>query len=427
MAHVFRTRDRNGKHHPKWRFQYTDWQGKRHTKTGTGSKRETERLAQREEGYHEEIRRGFRPPPKQSDTTAHRSFGSIIDEYLAWGNSQGGRKGRPWSKGHSRMQRARLTWWKDHLRPKSLLSLEKCLPLVEKALRGLQVNGASGKTLNEYGGVLRSFCNWCIDRDYMENEPLKKLKRFDSTPKEVRRAVTAEEMMRLLEVAPEYRRIVYETAFCSGLRAKELKSLTVHDLDVRRGGLCLHAEWTKNRVAGFQPLPSVVVQHLAEFAATGQAKAMYRRQFIRAGSKPDHLGDPLLYVPTNPSRTLKTDLKAAGIPVRTEEGKIDFHALRVAFVSFVVETGTDLKTAQSLARHTTPELTMNVYARVRGSRLTEVAEAVGRIILPLTSTKEAQRNLGGSASHFFPIPCQHHPGASIPAASTTNPFDINTL
>jgi hypothetical protein len=160
------------------------------------------------------------------------------------------------------------------------------------------------------------------------------------------------------------------------------------------------------------------VQHLAEFAATGQAKAMYRRQFIRAGSKPDHLGDPLLYVPTNPSRTLKTDLKAAGIPVRTEEGKIDFHALRVAFVSFVVETGTDLKTAQSLARHTTPELTMNVYARVRGSRLTEVAEAVGRIILPLTSTKEAQRNLGGSASHFFPIPCQHHPGASIPAAST---------
>lgn len=419
MAHLFRTQDKDGKLHPKWRFQYTDWRGKRHTKTGTSSRKETEKLAQRIDAYHEEIRRGFRPAPKLADEAAQRPFATLVNEYLAWGNSQGGRRGRAWSKGHSRMQRARLKWWEEQLHPKSLSSLEKCLPHVEKALRGQQERGTSGKTINDYAATLHSFCNWCIDRDYMENDPLKKLKRFDSTPKEVRRAMTAEEIMRLLEVAPEYRRILYETAFCSGLRAKELKSLTIHDLDLRRSGLCLHAEWTKNRVGGFQPLPSVVLHHLAEFAATGQAKAVYRRQFIRAGSKADHLGEPLLYVPTHPSRTLRTDLQAAGIPIRTEEGKIDFHALRVAFVSFVVETGTDLKTAQSLARHTNPELTMNVYARVRGTRLSEVAEAVGRIILPLKSTVVAQRNLRDAVSHLLPMPYAQPTSASIPAASTS--------
>ncbi|HNT87788.1 MAG TPA: tyrosine-type recombinase/integrase, partial [Candidatus Hydrogenedentes bacterium] len=137
-----------------------------------------------------------------------------------------------------------------------------------------------------YAASLNSFCNWCIDRDYMEEHPLKKLKRFDATPKTVRRAITPEEIARLLEVAPEDRRILYETAFCSGLRAKELKSLTVHDLDLRRGGLHLHAKWTKNRMAGFQPLPSAVLEHLSDFFASGQAAALYRRNHIRQGRKP---------------------------------------------------------------------------------------------------------------------------------------------
>jgi len=427
MPYVFQTFSKDGKPHAKWRFQYTDWRGKRCTKTGTKSKQETEKLAHREEAYHEEIRRGFRPPPKESDAAAQRPFGDVLDEYLAWGNAQGGRRGRPWSKGHSRMQRARLDWWKKELRLKSLLGLEKCLPKVEKALRGLQSGGAAGKTLNDYAASLKGFCNWCIDRDYMENDPLKKLKRFDATPKDVRRAVTAEEIMRLLNASPDYRRILYETAFCSGLRAKELRSLQVQDLDVRRGGLRLHAEWTKNRQDGFQPLPAIVVEHLSEFASTGLAKAIYRRQFIRGGSKAECPKDPLLYVPTHPSRTLKADLEAAGIPERTAEGKIDFHALRVAYVSFVIETGADLKTAQSLARHTTPELTMNIYARVRGSRLNEVTEAVAKLVFPLVKTKPAEPAARPSANPAISVPYARSSRGSIPAASTINSFNISAL
>ena len=95
---------------------------------------------------------------------------------------------------------------------------------------------------------------------------------------------------------------------------------------------------------------------------------------------------------------IERDLEAAGIPKWTEEGKVDFHALRVSYVSLVVETGADLKVTQSLARRTTPELTMNVCAPVRGSKLAEVAEAVGRIILPLANIGFAEEDPGNPVS-----------------------------
>ncbi len=74
-------------------------------------------------------------------------------------------------------------------------------------------------------------------------------------------------------------------------------------------------------------------------------------------------------------------LKTAGIPKLTHEGKIDFHACRVAYVTLVLESGANAKEAQSLARHSTPILTMNVYARATKGRLAEISERVGDKIL----------------------------------------------
>ncbi len=59
---------------------------------------------------------------------------------------------------------------------------------------------------------------------------------------------------------------------------------------------------------------------------------------------------------------LKHDLKAAGIPYVDENGLYaDFHALRHTFITNMVKSGVNPKTAQSLARHSTIDLTMNVY------------------------------------------------------------------
>ena len=61
-------------------------------------------------------------------------------------------------------------------------------------------------------------------------------------------------------------------------------------------------------------------------------------------------------------RMLKRDLKTAGIPYVDENGLYaDFHALRHTFITNIVKAGVNPKTAQSLARHSSIDLTMNVY------------------------------------------------------------------
>ena len=89
-----------------------------------------------------------------------------------------------------------------------------------------------------------------------------------------------------------------------------------------------------------------------------------------------------MYVPSHTARDLDKDLKAAGIPKTTADGKLDFHACRLAYINFVLESGASVKEAQALARHSTPELTMNVYGRTRKERLSETAEKVAANVLP---------------------------------------------
>src|SRR5262245_17183884 len=60
---------------------------------------------------------------------------------------------------------------------------------------------------------------------------------------------------------------------------------------------------------------------------------------------------------------LRVDLEAAGIPYETASGVADFHALRAAYVTNLVASGASVKTCQTLARHSTPSLTIGVYAK----------------------------------------------------------------
>ena len=161
MPYVFQTSDKSGKLHEKYRFQYTDWQGRRRTATGYKSKIKTEKLAIRIEAESEEIRKGYRPPPDSACRNRLRPFEEVFQEYLDWGLSQGGRAGRPWSPVHARKSRSLLEWWQKQLSIEVLADLETLLPNVERTLRKLQDKGKSGKTLQNQVAPIKSFCNWC--------------------------------------------------------------------------------------------------------------------------------------------------------------------------------------------------------------------------------------------------------------------------
>jgi integrase len=195
-------------------------------------------------------------------------------------------------------------------------------------------------------------------------------------------------------------------------------SLTVDHLEVANCGLRLDAAWTKGRREDFQPLPKRLVESLTQFIDAGIAKQQYNRFYDgRTASQWTELPEqPLLYVPTQAARTLDTDLKAAGIPKATKEGKVDFHACRTAYVTHVLGQGATVKEAQTLARHKTPNLTMNVYGRTEQPRLTKLVEGLADEIFDdeqdadsdeqpevakpqVSSTIGAQRKKGDLLSH----------------------------
>jgi hypothetical protein len=84
------------------------------------------------------------------DRYRNRDVGEVVDEYLAWGESQGGRNGRPWGQEHMRKRQTHLVWWQKRLSLETLADIAGILPLVEKSLRELQNNGRAGKTLTNY-------------------------------------------------------------------------------------------------------------------------------------------------------------------------------------------------------------------------------------------------------------------------------------
>jgi len=395
MAHVFQTFTRDGRPHPRWRYQFTNWQGRRRTATGTESESDTRRKAAAVEAEHYEIRKGFRPAPNSAQRHARDPIAAVMNEYLSWGASQGGKAGRPWSAVHAAMRKRHLAWWKSELRLEALSDLNAALPRVEHSLRTLQAADAAGKTLQNTAESLKAFCAWCVHRNYLDHNPLTGLAAFDTTPRTVRRALTFEEAAKLMAAAPPHRALLYRVAFVTGLRYNELRSLAIDDLDDMNCGLRLHAEWTKNRKPGFQRLSPELVKDLREFASRGEAGKLYKRFYNRKDTKILLPASPLLYLPRYASRDIGKDLAAAGIEQRAFAGKVDFHACRTTFATLIDQGGATAKETQTAVRHMNPELTMGTYVKVRCDRMMELASMIDKRLQ--ASTKQAEQQTTAKA------------------------------
>jgi len=83
-----------------------------------------------------------------------------------------------------------------------------------------------------------------------------------------------------------------------------------------------------------------------------------------------------------------------------KSGKVDFHACRTAFVTLAAEAGANIKELQTMARHSTPELTANVYARARHERLAEPAEKIELTIFAMLPFPLS--NFDNTACFYFP-------------------------
>jgi len=148
----------------------------------------------------------------------------------------------------------------------------------------------------------------------------------------------------------EHRYWLYRLALETGLRASELGSLTPESFDLDAGTVTVAAAYSKHRREDVLPLAPFTIMGLGAY-------------FI--GLRP---GDQLFAIPAKCGEMLARDLKAAHVPIATAAGVVDFHSLRHTFISDLVARGTDVKTAQELARHSTPNLTIGRYSHTNEQR-----------------------------------------------------------
>src|SRR5262249_26976512 len=154
--------------------------------------------------------------------------------------------------------------------------------------------GKAPRTLNFYLETASWFVDWCVEKQYLEGNPLRVIKRADTKAdkRRVRRALSIEQLALLLEVCGP-RRLVYLTAMLTGLRRKELRKLLWIDvyLDHARPHIWLRPEATKAKRDDVIPLPAELVEALR-------------------AARPATVGSDTYVFPTVPKvKTLRRDLE----------------------------------------------------------------------------------------------------------------------
>lgn len=256
--------------------------------------------------------------------------------------------------------------------------------------RGMR-RGRSAQTRNHYLTHLKGFCGWCLTSGRLRTNPVAGLDKInvESDQRHARRVPTREEAAYLLaylegDGVPErmgmsgpQRALGYQVAMTTGYRANEVRALTPDSFDLETGAVELPAREDKRRRADLHPLPAWLVERLRSwFTAGGSCWQGFPEDF--------------------PGRLLKADLAAArerwiaeagedraekrrrqestflAYQVETAHGPRfwDFHALRVWYCTeLAAQPGIDVKTLMQLARHSTPTLTVGLYAKARPEHL----------------------------------------------------------
>lgn len=244
--------------------------------------------------------------------------------------------------------------------------------------------GKSLQTCQHYLRAIKQFSRWMHRDGRAREDVLAHLQGFNAATdrRYERRAFTTEELIALFsaaEIGPSWRgltghdrAVLYRVAAGTGFRAGELASLTPPDfeLDVSAPRIVLPASKSKRRREDSQPirrdLALTLLAYFGERYAGGpvwpggwhkKAAAMLRFDLRRAR---------VAYIrgttDRNERRARRDDdcLREVDAAGRVA----DFHALRATYITILVQSGVSPKVAQTLARHSTPVLTLGVYAKL---------------------------------------------------------------
>ena len=283
---------------------------------------------------------------------------------------------------------------------------------VEAFLAGLRKDGTSIQTSNHYLRSIKQFTRWLVlDRRHNDNV-LAHLSTMnvETDRRRVRRPLTAEEFEKLIESAENGptiwkmsghdRATLYIIGAYTGFRKGELNSVTPLSFDFKTDPptLTVEAGYSKRRRRDAIPLRSDFANRIMGWLAS------------KGPLDPEKA---LFSVSKNASSgMIRADLERAGIPYVDANGHYaDFHALRKTFVTNLARSGASPKAAQTLARHSDINLTMNTYTLLGLQELLGDVEALPPVPGKKPPGNASDGATGGGNGYPGPMPSGAQIGA----------------
>jgi len=290
---------------------------------------------------------------------------------------------------------------------------------VQGAIGELHADGLSLQTCQHYLRACKQFSRWLKRDGRSSDDALAHLGGYNAATdrRMERRALSADEAARLVQAAetgPHWRRglsgtdraTLYRTALGTGFRAAELRSLTPASfrLDDDPPAIALQAARSKRRRADVQPIREDLAELLRAWLTDKpadapvwpgrwheKAAAMLRADLRRARAA---------WIRETPDRAERRERQASHYLAEVDASgrRVDFHALRVSYITALIQGGASVKVAQELARHSTPTLTLATYTKLGIHDLTGALETLpslrserpDRETLRATGTVDAQ-------------------------------------
>ncbi len=288
---------------------------------------------------------------------------------------------------------------------------------MEHWMNGREAEGMAGRTRNTHRSAIVAFSNWCVESGRLSFNALARLHKAEEhgDRRRSRRTLTEDEIARLLKAAElrptaelgrmtvrkpgkekkgrstwtkaeltfddldaayqrgltlledqsdraaelafigRRRALMYRMMICTGLRRSELATITLGQVHLDGQYPCVEL-LAKDEKAGrgaMIPLRADLVDELRQFVESLQARTSATA--LRHGTR-------LFPMPADMIRVFDRDLAAAIIPKRDDRDRVvDIHALRHTFGTHLARAGVAPRVAMAAMRHSSLELTMNVY------------------------------------------------------------------
>lgn len=357
MATTYKRKEDKGKPNACWYLGYKDENGKQRTKKGYTDRKATKELAEKLERDARLRREGLIDPQAEKLRDQRQApIDDVVDLY------ETGLKSRRTTVKHVSLTLSRVRRIIKGCEFQILSDIET--ETVQGFLDDLAEEEDFGhRTCNHYVQAIDGFGNWLVSTKRTALNPFAGLTRLNVEVdiRHPRRALSVEEVGQLIRSAresgkdiqcftPEERARIYIISGLTGLRRKEIASLTPRSFDLKADPptVTVQAACSKHRRLDVLPLHPQLIQVLPEW--------------LRGLSK-----DEFLFPKLANRRTwlmVKKDLERVGIPYQTPEGIADFHAAgRHTYITGLLTNGATLPEAKELARHTDVKMTMK-YAHI---------------------------------------------------------------